>query len=156
MTFFFKRIHFISQSLTPSQSVSPTILLWVGGDAAGYLLTLVLQVSVRLGVSSPTEARQGSPARTNHTQATAFGIAPLQLFGTHMKTKLNICYICEGRPRSSLCLIFGWWFSLWEPQGSRLVDSVGLPVEFLSPLGAAILPSMLQSSPVDLLCLHYP
>ena len=30
-----------------------------------------------------------------------------------------------------------------SPQGSRLVDSVGLPVEFLSPLGPSILPPTL-------------
>jgi hypothetical protein len=27
-----------------------------------------------------------------------------------MKTKLHICYICVGRPRHSMCMLFGWWF----------------------------------------------
>jgi hypothetical protein len=32
-------------------------------------------------------------------------------------------------------MYFGWWFSLWDHQGSRLVDPVGLLVEFLNPSG---------------------
>jgi hypothetical protein len=72
---------------------------------------------VRLGTSSPTEARQGNPARRIYVQATTFGIAPLQLFRTHMKTKLHICYIWVGRPRSSLCMFFGGESALWETQG---------------------------------------
>ena len=35
--------------------------------------------------------------------------------GTCMKTKLNICYMCTGSPRSSSCMLFGWWFIIWEP-----------------------------------------
>ena len=31
----------------------------------------------------------------------------------------------------SQCMLFNWRISLESPQGSRLVDSVGLPVEFL-------------------------
>lgn len=34
--------------------------------------------------------------------------------------------------RSSSCMLFGWWFRLWEPQGSRFVDSLDLPVKFLN------------------------
>jgi len=60
-----------------------------------------------------------------------------------MKVKLHICYIWVRRPKSSPCMFFVWWFRLWEPQGSRLVDSVGLPEEFLSPSGPAILPPIL-------------
>jgi hypothetical protein len=52
-----------------------------------------------------------------------------------MKIKLHICYICAGRSRSSQCMFFGSWFSLWKPQGFRLVDSVGLSVGFLTPSG---------------------
>ena len=45
-------------------------------------------------------------------------------------------------------MFFGWWLSLWEPQGSRLVDSVGLPVEFLSPPGSSNLsPTLSQDFP---------
>lgn len=35
-------------------------------------------------------------------QAAAFGIALLQLSGTHMKTKVYICYIYVGKRRSIL------------------------------------------------------
>ena len=55
-------------------------------------------------------------------QASSLGM--FQLFRTHMKTKLHICYICTRRPRPSLC-IFGWLFIG--------VDSFGSPEEFLSP-----------------------
>ena len=48
-----------------------------------------------------------------------------------MKTKLHIGYICVERTRSSPYMFFGWWFRLGKPQGVRLVDSVGLPVECL-------------------------
>lgn len=44
-----------------------------------------------------------------------------------MKTELHLCYVCGG---SGLCVLFGWWFSSESPQGSQLVDSDGLPVEF--------------------------
>jgi hypothetical protein len=35
-----------------------------------------------------------------------------------MKTKLPIwyTYMC-GRPTFSLCMLFGWWFSLRNPKG---------------------------------------
>jgi hypothetical protein len=53
-----------------------------------------------------------------------------------MKTKLHICYLCVGRPRSSpcVCSLVGGLVSE-SPQRSRLVDSIGLPVEFLSLRG---------------------
>jgi hypothetical protein len=37
-------------------------------------------------------------------------------WGTLTKIKLHICYICVlgGEARSSPCMLFGWWFSLWE------------------------------------------
>jgi hypothetical protein len=44
----------------------PPLLLWVGGGPPVYSPTLAHQVSVRLGASSPTEARQGSPARRTY------------------------------------------------------------------------------------------
>jgi hypothetical protein len=45
-----------------------------------------------------------------------------------------ICYICAGVPRSSsVCSLFGGSVSE-SLQGSRLVDFIGLPMEFLSPL----------------------
>ena len=53
-----------------------------------------------------------------------------------METKLHICYICVQKPRSCLCMFCGCGFNFAKPQGSRLVDSVSLPVEFLSLSGA--------------------
>jgi hypothetical protein len=50
----------------------------------------------------------------------------------------NLLHMCE-EPRSSPCLLFGWWFSLWEAprvQVSCLCwSSCGVPIscEFLSP-----------------------
>jgi hypothetical protein len=54
---------------------------------------------------------------------------------SHMKVKLHICYLYVWKPRPNLYMLFGWWFRLWESQGSRLVDTFGFPVEFLSPSG---------------------
>jgi hypothetical protein len=65
----------------------------------------------------------------------------VQLLGTH------VCYIWSGGSRSSLCMLFGWWFSLWELQRSRLIDPVGLPMEFLTLLGPTVLPSISSMSP---------
>jgi hypothetical protein len=44
--------------------------------------------------------------KTNHF----LGYPPLQLFRTYMKIKLYICYISLWKPRSSPCMVFGWWF----------------------------------------------
>jgi hypothetical protein len=48
-----------------------------------------------------------------------------------MKTKVHICYICAG---AGVCSLAGCIVAE-SPQGSRVVDSVGLPVKVLSPLG---------------------
>jgi hypothetical protein len=84
-------------------------------EPPGYLPTLGHKVSVGLGASfslTPDKAAQ-LEEHIPHT-GTAFGITPtlLQLFRTHMKFKLHICYICVGRPRFSLCMFFGWWSRL--------------------------------------------
>lgn len=67
-----------------------------------------------------------------------------------MKTKLQICCICVGRgvvARSTLCMLFDWWFSLSGSQGSRLVDSISLLVEFLSCMVSLLFPiTLLQDS----------
>jgi hypothetical protein len=69
---------------------------------------------------------------------------------THMETNLHLCYICArlGWVTSSPCMLFGWWFTPWEPQGFRLVDSVGLPMECLSYPGPSVLPPTLPRLPV--------
>jgi hypothetical protein len=69
--------------------------------------------------------RKGSPSRRIYLtyRQQLSGYPQFQLFGTHMKDRVHICYIYSGRPRSSLCMFFAWWLRLWEPQESRLVDS---------------------------------
>jgi hypothetical protein len=58
-----------------------------------------------------------------------------------METELHVCYICAGGLGPvCACSLIGDSVSE-NSQESRLLDSVGLPVEFLSPLGPAILPS---------------
>jgi hypothetical protein len=53
-----------------------------------------------------------------------------------MKTKLHICYMCVGGLDSDhACSLVGGSVS-GSPPGSRLVDSVGHPMKFISPLGA--------------------
>jgi hypothetical protein len=66
-----------------------------------------------------------------------------------MKTKLHICYISVVRPRCSSCISFGWWFRLWEPQRSRLVDTVGLPVSPYPLLGLQYFLFFINKSPQD-------
>lgn len=98
-----------------SQSAPPTILppipsllIWAGGVSMSTP-TLAHQVSVGPGTFSPTEARQGHPAKRPlpHRQATAFWTSPCSSCLGHTKTKLHICYIYAGRPRSSPRLFFG-------------------------------------------------
>ena len=57
-----------------------------------------------------------------------------------MKTKLHICYRCTWS--LGLAYVFSFVSSSvsGSSQGFRLVDSVGLPVEFLSPLSPSIFP----------------
>jgi hypothetical protein len=56
-----------------------------------------------------------------------------------METELNICYICAGDLfPAHICSLLGG-SDAGSSQRSRLVDSAGLPGEFLSPLGPAIL-----------------
>jgi hypothetical protein len=83
----------VTTSHNPSSSPSPQHDLVL----PGYPPNLALQVSVRLGASSPTEARQGSPVRRTHIQNNPtyrqqhLGYPPFQLFETRMKAKLYLC-----------------------------------------------------------------
>ena len=72
--------------------------------------SLGYQVSTGLGTSSPTETRQGSPL-------------------------LHVCW----RPRTSPSMLFGWWLSRWELPGSRLINTVVLPMGLPSPAAISIL-----------------
>jgi hypothetical protein len=63
-------IHFISQSSLPQSFLHPSspypLSQW-GSSWVPPITTLALQVSARLGPSSPTGARQGSPARRTYS-----------------------------------------------------------------------------------------
>jgi hypothetical protein len=61
-----------------------------------------------------------------------------------MKTKLYICYIWAGKPRSSPCMFFVDGSVSESPKGSKIVKSIGFPVEFLFPSGLAILPPIIS------------
>lgn len=91
------------------------IILW-GGGLSRYISNLAHQVYVRLGKSSPTETRQSTPARWTYPtcRRQQLLIQTVLQFWTHMKTKWHLCYICDERHSSTLCMFFGYWFSLWE------------------------------------------
>ena len=78
---------------TAHSPLPPQLLLREGEALHGYQPTLAYQVAAGLGASSLIEARQGSPAR---------GQGPIRdspcskCYRTHMKSKLNICYVSIG------------------------------------------------------------
>jgi hypothetical protein len=79
-----------------------------------YLPTLVLQISARLGISSPSEVEQDN----------------LEDWAAYL------LHICQG-PHFSSCMLFGWWLSLSELPGLRIVDLLILlwsPHLLLGPL----------------------
>jgi hypothetical protein len=69
---------------------------------------------------------------------------------TCMKTMLYIWYIYEGKARSSLWILFGWWFSLWELSRVHVSwlcwSSCGVPISSRShnpfPNSYTILPKL--------------
>jgi hypothetical protein len=68
-----------------------------------------------------------------------------------MKTKLHICYICEGVLGPTLIgSTFGGLVSV-NSQGSKLVESVGLHVDSLSTLGPLIFPLTLPQDFLNLI-----
>jgi hypothetical protein len=107
-------------------------------DSPVYEPTLVPQITVGLGTSPSTEARQGSPVRGTGSMSKQQSQGKLcsSHWGTHMKIKLHICCICAGGLRPVLvCSLVGGLVS-WKAQGSRIVDSVGLLVK-PSPLSSS-------------------
>jgi hypothetical protein len=76
-------------------------------------------------------------------------------WGICMKTKLYICInVRVGLGSDHVCSLVGGSVS-GSPQGSRLCDSVGLPVEFLSPLGSSVLPATLPQDFLNSVCLMF-
>lgn len=107
-------IHFILSHCPFLQSVPPLLLppflLPFSSEQVEVLISLPCHFkSVSLGTSSPIFVREDRPAkRTYPTYRKPLLEQPLlQLFGTQMKTKLYISYICAGRPRSSWYVFFG-------------------------------------------------
>jgi hypothetical protein len=50
-------------------------------------------------------------------QATGLWTAPAPVFwGPAWRRSFHLLHMCR-QPRSSLCSLFGWWFSLWELTG---------------------------------------
>jgi hypothetical protein len=129
VTYFF--IHFISQSqpLQILSSIIPSLSPQRRESPPEYHLILRHRVPAGLSSSSPTEAQPGSPAREMESSGRPESQRqpPLQLLGNlHEDQATYLLQVCKG-PRSSLCMLFGWCFSLCEhPHGPRLVDSVGL------------------------------
>lgn len=80
-------------SLSPPTTILPPfpslLSMWA---PCGYPDTLVLQVSARLGTSSPIEARQISLAKRTYAtyKQQLLGQSLLQMFETHVKTKLSL------------------------------------------------------------------
>ena len=131
--------HFPSCLLSSSLSPPLTILPWSPFPSLSGWGPRGHPPFARLRASFPIEDRQGSPARRTYS----FWIDRSPVVQDHMKFKLHICYIWTRRPMTTLYMFFDWWFKVWEPKGYRSVDSVFLPVEFLSPSGASILPPIL-------------
>ena len=97
----------------------------------------------------------------SHVQTAAFGIASTPVVQDPHEGQAAHLLHMFGWPRSSPCMFFVWWFRLFEPQGCRLVDSVGLPVEFQYPLGPQSFLLAFHKSPqapstVWLWCLYLP
>jgi hypothetical protein len=63
-----------------------------------------------------------------------------------MKTELYICYICAGGVGLACVSLVGGSISE-SPQVSRLVESIGLPVEFLSTLSPQSFPQFFYKTP---------
>jgi hypothetical protein len=86
----------LSQNPSPS---SPSPLLWAGRSPSGYCLSLAHQVSSRLdAASSPSEARQGVPARRiypNDLTTLQWKATNWRIFG-HLKLALIFIDLGEG------------------------------------------------------------
>jgi hypothetical protein len=150
-------IHFTSPSLAPSSQTpltqsfsifSPPLLLWESGPSWTH------QVSEGPGISSPTEARQGSPVRgTDFRQAMALGIAHAPVVQDPQEDQAASAMYVLGA-QVQLCLLFGRWLSLWELLGVQVCWLCCSSCGVLSPPGPSIFLSTLpQDSLSSIQCL---
>ena len=92
--------------------IIPPILLKDSEAPLGYHSTLGHLVPARLSISSPTEAQAGRGRGSNDRQQNQR--QPLfQLSGDPHEDQA--AHGGSGGTRSSLCMLYDWWFSLCEP-----------------------------------------
>ena len=109
-------------SVAPLQ-ISPSLIppfLWGEGELPLEYHPLAYPVAVGLCTSAPTEAQACSPVRregSNHWKAMESETASVPIVrGLTLKNKApQLLQICR-RPRSTPCMLFGWWLSFGEPQ----------------------------------------
>ena len=124
---FIHLVYALPLGLPLTQSLAPvTHLLLLLEDLPRVSPTLVHQVFAGLHISSFTETRQGNQVR--ETYFTALGIhATLPVGRPTWRPNYTFATYVWGGLGPAHSNIFGWWFSLWEPTGSRLVDPAGFP-----------------------------
>jgi hypothetical protein len=139
-------IHFISRSQTnpspclygcSSHHPSPSPLRRGGRTPPSFRINPpwhLTQVTAGPSTSSPTEARQDCTVRqTGSTgRQQSQDKPPLQLlWDLHEDHAAHLLCMCVG-PRSRPWMLFGWWFSLWEPPRVYVswlcCSSCGVPV----------------------------
>jgi hypothetical protein len=119
----------------------------------GYCPNLTHQVTEKLGAFSPTEAsKAASPVRGMRSigKQQILEQPLLQLLGDlHEDQAAHLLHKCRVGVLSVQTMLALWLvIQSQSPQWSKLVDSVGLLVESLLPLGPSVLPpNLLQDSP---------
>jgi hypothetical protein len=122
----------------------PSLLIWAGGRPPGYLSNLALQLSVKLGTSSPNKARQYRPARRHIPQTgNSFWYSPCSsCLDTHEDQAAHLLHMCGEDQVQPLYVL---WLSIQTLRSPRVqVQWLCFPVEFLSPSGPIILPLIFQ------------
>jgi hypothetical protein len=108
-------------ALSRSSSPSPPPLSPLRSEKCeasfGYYPILTHQVTAGLGAFSPAEASQSSSARGMESRGRKQiqGQPPHQLLGDPHEDQATHLLHVRREPNSSPCLLFGSWFSLWEP-----------------------------------------
>lgn len=108
-------------------SLTPSHISGWGSPGYPFTLTSILG-KARCFLSYWGQTRQHQLEECIPSRGNSFQDSLFQLFRTHMKTKMHICYLCMGRhgPAYECSLV----------QTVRLPRvQVGLPVEFLIPTG---------------------